>query len=182
MMQRHPVRNASEVRRVAVPTLLGMLLAASLAGCSSSKHAANPAPPSVVVTATSTPSASLGAQGSGRGAGGEGRGEGGGEGNDAGEGGRSAAPQRLNITLSDSGITPTSLSATAGVIELDVANQGQQAHQVTVVSGGTAQNLGSVAAGQTLKQQANLAAGTYTIELDASTRASPVPSAILRVQ
>jgi hypothetical protein len=89
--------------------------------------------------------------------------------------------QRLAVTLSDSGIQPSTLSARSGLVEFDVTNQGQQVHHVTVTGTGTNGDSGAVAPGKTTQFQGNLVAGTYQLKLDPD-KQPPGPAIQLTVQ
>ncbi|MGH7194376.1 MAG: hypothetical protein ACREJM_12725 [Candidatus Saccharimonadales bacterium] len=155
---------------------LVLLLAAPLAACGSGQAAA---------PSSSTPAASrvqvAGASASARTEGAGGEREGGGEGGEGGEGGAGGEGgqrlQRVAITVTDSGLQPTTLSARAGVIEFDVTNKGQQPHDVAVTGNGTNGDSGMVAPGSTGRFQGNLVAGSYQLKLDPTKQpaASPVP-------
>jgi len=145
---------------------LGLLLAATLGACGSGQAAAPSSKPSQAPTASQVQASQAGSNlASGRAGGREG-GEGGAEGG-GGEGGEGGPRlQRLAVTLSDSGIQPSTLSARSGLIEFDVTNQGQQPHHVTVTGGSTNGDSGPVAPGKTTQFQGNLVAGTYQLKLD----------------
>lgn len=170
--------------RVFRPIFLGSLclpLAVVLGACGSGQAAAPSAKPSQAPAVNQVQAGKPGASlASGRPAGREG-GEGGGA--EGGEGGGEGGPrlQRLAITLSDSGIQPSTLSARSGLVEFDVTNQGQQPHHVTVTGSGTNGDSGTVAPGKTAQFQGNLVAGTYQLKLDAD-KQPPGPAIPLTVQ
>ena len=154
-----------------------------LAACSTSNRQASQ-------TATATPTAvgqssqsGLGSLGASLGSGeGEGGGERGGGGGGEGEGGEGAsAAQHVSLTITDSGIQPASLTARAGLVILDFANHGQNAHQVSIqgtnISGTTATDVGP---DQSVSLQANLSPGSYRLVLDPN--ASPPPGIVATLQ
>ena len=158
---------------------LVLLLVAPLAACGGGQSAAPassiPAASRVQITAAS---GSARGQAAGSEREGNGEREGGGEGGERGEGGEGGQRlQRLAITVTDSGLQPTTLSARAGVIEFDVTNKGQQAHDVAVTGNGANGDSGTVAPGSTGRFQGNLVAGKYQLKLDPTKQpaASPVP-------
>src|SRR5579884_4230999 len=112
-----------------------------VAGCSA--RASNPVAPvtSSARTSASNPISQLNAAR----AGGEREGS---EANEEGERGGEGGAQRLSITLSDSAIQPSTLTARAGLIEFDIVNHGQKVHTISVTGGEDQQNLGSVDPGK----------------------------------
>lgn len=106
----------------------------------------------------------------------------GGKRGEGGERGGEGGTQRLSITLSDSAVQPSTLTARAGLIEFDIVNHGQKAHVVAVTGGEDQQNLGSVDPGKTLRVQGNLPPGTYDVAVDPNATPSPGPTASLTVR
>jgi hypothetical protein len=152
-----------------------------VAGCSA--RASNPVAPvtSSARTSASNPISQLDAgRAGGEREGGEANDEG--ERGEGGERGGEGGAQRLSITLSDSAIQPSTLTARAGLIEFDIVNHGQKVHTISVTGGEDQQNLGSVDPGKTLRVQGNLPPGTYDVAVDPSATPSPGPTASLTVR
>ena|SRR5579884_1502492 len=163
-------------RAVAALTLLTALMVAACSA-TASQPAASTTPGSGASASNPISQINAAARGGGEREGGEAN-----EGGERGEGGEGAGAQRLSITLSDSGLQPTTLTARAGVIEFDIRNSGQKAHNISVTGGEDQQNLGSVDPGKTLRVQGNLPPGSYEITVDPDGKPSPGPKASLTVR
>ncbi len=160
---------------------LMLSIALLVAGCSArASNPAAPATPSARASASNPISQLSAARSGGEREGGEASEEGeGGEGGERGEGGD---VQRLSITLSDSAVQPSALTARAGLIEFDIVNHGQKAYTISVTGGEDQQNLGRVDPGKILRVQGNLPPGTYDLAIDPSATPHSGPTASLTVR
>lgn len=157
---------------------LMLSIALLVVGCSArASNPVVPATPSARTSASNPISQLSAARSGGEREGGEASEEG--EGGERGEGG---GAQRLSITVSDSAVQPSALTARAGLIEFDIVNHGQKAHTISVTGGEDQQNLGSVDPGKTLRVQGNLPPGTYDLAIDPSATPHPGPTASLTVR
>jgi mono/diheme cytochrome c family protein len=77
------------------------------------------------------------------------------------------AAQRLPLVVTDSGLQPATLTVRAGIVELDVTNQGARGHQLVISGAGKVPfNAGRLLPTQTLRLQGTLDAGDYTVAVD----------------
>lgn len=161
--------------------VLMLLITLLVAGCSTTASTPAASVTPNARTSASNPISQLNAARSGgERVGGEANEEG--EQGESGERGEGGGAQRLSITLSDSAVQPSTLTARAGLIEFDIVNHGQKAHTISVTGGEDQENLGSVDPGKTLRVQGNLPPGTYDLAIDPNATPSPGPTASLTVR
>ncbi|MBI4198412.1 MAG: cytochrome c [Chloroflexi bacterium] len=78
----------------------------------------------------------------------------------------------IPLTISDDSVTPTTLEASEGLTQLGLTNRGTQLHQLTIsLEGKVPYDAGSLYPTQTVRIEAELKSGVYTIAVDS--KASP---------
>ena len=90
--------------------------------------------------------------------------------------------QAFALAISDDGVQPPALSASAGIVQLGLANRGSKLHQVVISEEGKVPyDAGSLFPTQTVGIQAELKSGVYTIAVDPKAP-TPGPIATLTVK
>ncbi len=89
-----------------------------------------------------------------------------GEGEEGGEFGEHGSTQRVTVTLTNSGLQLSTLTAPAGSIEFDLTNQTSDTHHVLISGNGVNGDSGAIAPGATAHLQGTLPAGSYQLSID----------------
>ena len=90
--------------------------------------------------------------------------------------------QAVALAISDDAVQPPAVSASAGIVQLELANRGSKLHQVVIsVEGKVPYDAGSLFPTQTVGLEAELKPGVYAIAVDPKAP-TPGPIATLTVK